>query len=111
MTHPSDPRMVSSKVYRGPSQSGDDLNMFLGSGFCGFGCQDHNKFLECLKSVSTRQESHDVTTTLNRNFFKWPERGSQGWKGTWDRTLEAKDGDREIPSHLKRSVQGRKVLF
>lgn len=30
MIHPNDQRMVSSKVYHGPSQPGDDLNMFLG---------------------------------------------------------------------------------
>lgn len=29
----------------------------LGLGFCGFGHQDHNKFLECMKRASAQQES------------------------------------------------------
>lgn len=34
----------------------------------------------------------------------------QEWDGTWDRTLEAKGGGKEISLNLKRNVQGRKAL-
>ena len=65
MIHPRDQEMMSSqKVFFLFAHVLGLLSKRLGSGFCGLGSHDHNKFPEFLETVLAQQESWALVLQL-----------------------------------------------